>query len=93
MISSPLTPSEIKKTLLRAGWPRSGPEVAPTPANVRFQDDTLYTNPIDRHLYDEPKELGGDRKNDNPPREQEQDNGHYEPMENKETVVLMLYVY
>ena len=69
------------------GCPSSGPDVTPRAATVRFQDDTIYTDPIDRHLYDEPKEVGEDRKNDNSPREQEQDNGHYEPMENKKTIV------
>ena len=65
-------PSEIRKTLWREarmrpqGWPRSaGPEVPPRPTNVKFQDDTVYTDPIDMHLYDEPREEGEDRKDKN----------------------------
>ena len=95
MTSSPPTPkpSEIRKNLWREarmrpqGWPRSAePEISQRPANLKFQDDAVYTNPIDRHLYDEPREEGEDRNNNNPLREEE-DNGHYELMENKETMV------
>ena len=95
MISSPPIPKpgEIWKALLREarmrplGWPRGGPEVSPRPANTRFEDDTIYTNPIDRHLYDKPKEVGEDTMNNNLQREQKQDNGHHEPIENKETML------
>ena len=95
MISSPPNPkpSDIRMTLFREArirpqrWHRYGPEVPPRPAIVRFQDDTVYTDPTNWHHYDEPKEMGEDRKNNNPTREQKQDNVYYEPMENKETIV------
>ena len=56
------------------------------PTNVKFQEEKeVYTDPIDGHLYNETREEGDNRKNNNPPRE-EQVNGYYEPMENKETM-------
>ena len=95
MIFSPKTPkpSEIRKTLFREakvgpqGWIRSGPEVPPRPTNMKFHDNTVYTDPINRHLYDELREVGENTMNNNPQREQKQDDGHYEPVENRETVV------
>ena len=53
------------------GWPRSAaPEVPLRPAikegHVKFQEEGVYTDPIGWHLYDEPKEEGEDRKNNNP---------------------------
>ena len=46
----------------------------------------MYTDPINRHLNIEPKEVGEDTLNNNLQREQKQDNGNYEPIENKETM-------
>ena len=68
-------------------WPKStGPDISLRPSNVKFQEENIvYTNPIDKHLYDEPRE-GEDSRNNNQQRGEE-DNGHYEPMENEETVV------
>ena len=95
MIYLPKTPkpSEIRKTLFREakmrpqGWLTSGPEVPPRPTNTTFHDDMVYTDPINRYLYNKLKEVGEDTVNNNLQREQKQDNGHYEPIENKETMV------
>ena len=53
---------------------------------MKYHDDMVYMDPIDRHLYNEPNKVE-DTMNNNPQREQKQDNGHYEPVENKETMV------
>ena len=42
----------------------------------------MYTDPVDRYLYDEPKEEEGDARASSPPKE-----GLYEPMESKESLV------
>ena len=88
-------PSKIRKTILREarmrlqGWPRSAePEVplrlAIKESHVGTQEG-VYIDPIDQHLYDEPKEEGEDRKNNIPQREEE-DNRYYKPMEKETTV-------
>ena len=76
MICSPKTPklSEVRKVLFKQakmkplGWPRGGPEVPPKPTSMKSHKEMLYTDHIERHLYNEPKEVV-DTRNNNPQKE------------------------
>ena len=92
MITNTPKPSEVRKVLFEEvkmrplGSPTGGPDVPPRPATMKPHDEMVYTDPIKRHLYNKPKEIE-DTRNNNLQKEQKQENGHYEPIENRETVV------
>ena len=67
------------------GWPQCFCETSPKPT---LCNNTLYMDPLGKHLYEEPEDIENKDNNGNLQGIVEEEmNENYEPMENKETTV------